>query len=181
MVGPSRLCEHADQWGMMCSVSHNPEPRRYTVSAVSRCICAVFVLYLALYFWNGGVTRGGHCICAVSAISLLNHCCICAVSAVSAVSLLYWRCICAVCVLYLEYLLYLLYRPASRLCCCIWCICTLLLYRCCIPIHCICCFTGALTQPFFWGARMCRPPVWEENVESRIGNSRFAKCSIVAH
>eukprot|EP00966_Prymnesium_polylepis_P274699 6346637-Prymnesium_polylepis.1 len=48
------------------------EPRRYTVSAVSRCICAVSVMYLALYFPYGGVMRGprGHCIAAVSAVSL---------------------------------------------------------------------------------------------------------------
>eukprot|EP00966_Prymnesium_polylepis_P051585 1193963-Prymnesium_polylepis.1 len=35
-----------------------PEPRRYTVSAESRCICAVSVLYLALYFRYGGASAG---------------------------------------------------------------------------------------------------------------------------
>eukprot|EP00966_Prymnesium_polylepis_P136606 3156448-Prymnesium_polylepis.1 len=35
-----------------------PAIARYTVSAESRCICAVSVLYLALYFWYGGAPGG---------------------------------------------------------------------------------------------------------------------------
>eukprot|EP00966_Prymnesium_polylepis_P056391 1304739-Prymnesium_polylepis.1 len=58
-------------------MSHHPEPRRYTVSAVSCCSCAVSVLYLALYFWYGGASGG-------ATVSVLYRCCTC----IAAVSLL---------------------------------------------------------------------------------------------
>eukprot|EP00966_Prymnesium_polylepis_P038099 883419-Prymnesium_polylepis.1 len=51
------------------------EPRRYTVSAVSSCICAVSVLYLALYFSYGGASGG----VVVFVLYMLFRCCFAAV------------------------------------------------------------------------------------------------------
>eukprot|EP00966_Prymnesium_polylepis_P305498 7059911-Prymnesium_polylepis.1 len=45
-----------------------------------RCICAVSILYVALYFSYGGLGRGVT-VAAVYAVSLLYRCCIAAVSA----------------------------------------------------------------------------------------------------
>eukprot|EP00966_Prymnesium_polylepis_P255757 5908981-Prymnesium_polylepis.1 len=54
-----RTTAHARAPNRKCSTCpRSQQPRRYTVSAVSRCICAVSVLYLALYFWDGGASEG---------------------------------------------------------------------------------------------------------------------------
>eukprot|EP00966_Prymnesium_polylepis_P280105 6471419-Prymnesium_polylepis.1 len=96
MLDKKRERAEAEESASVCDVNTSSgRASRYRAPAI-HCICCMAVSLrcirtvsgtVLVYFWNGGVTRGGHCICAVSAVSLLNHCCMCAVSAVSAVYL----------------------------------------------------------------------------------------------